>query len=171
MNPSKYNETYHNDWAWSLATKGATIPEIAEAFGVNKKTIERWSVEHPAFGESLNEGRELANSRIEKSLYKKALGYTVTETHRTIQVDKDGNAKPVKIETTDKHFAPDTGAIIYWLKNRNPKGWRDRPVDDKLVLEIDTSLASLSLEDLRKIAYGAFVVGEENAERNTAGED
>ena len=30
---SKYNPEYHDDWAWSLAVKGATNDEIAEAFG------------------------------------------------------------------------------------------------------------------------------------------
>lgn len=29
---SKYNPEYHDDWAWSLAIKGATNDEIAEAF-------------------------------------------------------------------------------------------------------------------------------------------
>ena len=24
-----------------------------------------------------------------------------------------------------KHYAPDTTAIIYWLKNRQPQNWRD----------------------------------------------
>ena len=32
---SKYNPEYHDDWAWSLAIKGATNDEIAEAFGIS----------------------------------------------------------------------------------------------------------------------------------------
>lgn len=28
--PLKYNQAYHDDWAWSLAIKGATDVEIAE---------------------------------------------------------------------------------------------------------------------------------------------
>ena len=36
---SKYNEKYHDDWAWSLAIKGATNEEIAEAFGISVRTF------------------------------------------------------------------------------------------------------------------------------------
>ena len=36
--PLKYNAEYHDDWAWSLALKGATDQEVAEAFGVSKRT-------------------------------------------------------------------------------------------------------------------------------------
>lgn len=35
--PLKYNQAYHDDWAWSLAIKGATDVEIAEAFGISLK--------------------------------------------------------------------------------------------------------------------------------------
>ena len=40
--PSKYNSEYHDDWAWSLAIKGATNDEIAEAFGISVRTFIRW---------------------------------------------------------------------------------------------------------------------------------
>ena len=40
--PLKYNQAYHDDWAWSLAIKGATDVEIAEAFGISVRTLNRW---------------------------------------------------------------------------------------------------------------------------------
>ena len=51
---SKYNPEYHDDWAWSLAIKGATNDEIAEAFGISTRTFIRWKQEH----ESLNDAVE-----------------------------------------------------------------------------------------------------------------
>lgn len=37
--PLKYNPAYHDDWAWSLAIKGATDQDIADAFHVSRRTI------------------------------------------------------------------------------------------------------------------------------------
>ena len=34
-----YNQKFHDDWAWSLAIRGATDAEIAEAMHVSRKTI------------------------------------------------------------------------------------------------------------------------------------
>ena len=36
----------------------------------------------------------------------------------------------------DKHYPPDSTAAIFWLKNRQPKVWRDR-VEQKVVLSED----------------------------------
>lgn len=37
-----YNQKFHDDWAWSLAIRGATDAEIAEAMHVSRKTICSW---------------------------------------------------------------------------------------------------------------------------------
>lgn len=47
--PLKYNQAYHDDWAWSLAIKGATDVEIAEAFGISVRTLNRWKKDHESF--------------------------------------------------------------------------------------------------------------------------
>lgn len=39
---SKYNPQYHDDWAWSLAVKGATNEEIADAFHISLRTLQNW---------------------------------------------------------------------------------------------------------------------------------
>ena len=52
-----YNPDYHDDWAWSLALKGATDQELAEAFGVSKRTILRWKNEHPLLQKRTRGGR------------------------------------------------------------------------------------------------------------------
>ena len=54
-----YNPDYHDDWAWSLALKGATDQELAEAFGVSKRTILRWKNEHPSFAEAYQRGKDV----------------------------------------------------------------------------------------------------------------
>lgn len=124
---SKYNPDYHDDWAWSLAAMGATNEEIAEAFGVNEKTIRRWAKTYDSFGKALIEGKGISDAKVVKSLYQRATGYDYTETKKVVETDKNGNIKPVKIEETKKHVPADVTAQIYWLKNRQRSKWSDRP--------------------------------------------
>ena len=43
-------------------------------------------------------------------------------------LDAQGNT--VKLtEVTEETLPPDTTAMIYWLKNRQPALWRDRPAE------------------------------------------
>ena len=123
---SKYNPEYHNDWAWSLAIKGATNDEIAEAFGISVRTFIRWMQKYESLKEAVDVGKNIADSKVEKSLYQRAVGYQVTDTEKTIDMDKDGNPKPVRIKNITKHVAPDTMAIMYWLNNRKRAYWSQR---------------------------------------------
>lgn len=124
-NVAKYNQDYHDDWAWSLAVRGCTDKEIAEAMHVTRKTICAWKKEHPTFEKSLNEGKEIADSKIERSLYKSASGYYVDEEERIIEVNKDGTTKLGDLKTRKKYIPPNVTAQIFWLKNRKKDQWRD----------------------------------------------
>ena len=104
---SKYNPEYHDDWAWSLAIKGATNDEIAEAFGISTRTFIRWKQEHESLNDAVERGKNIADSKVEKALYQRALGYQITDTEKTIDMDKDGNPKPVRIKNTTKNIVPD----------------------------------------------------------------
>ena len=125
----KYNPKYHDPWAWSLASKGATDEEIADAMGISRKTIQRWSYTTDAsgekvltsIGEALQTGKEVADARVEQSLYKRCLGYDVEEEEKIIDVNRDGSSKIGKISTKKRHIPPDTMAIMYWLNNRSRK--------------------------------------------------
>ncbi len=123
----KYNALYHDDWAWSMAAMGATNEEIAEAMGVSKRTIIRWVKEHESFGKAMAEGKGVSDAKVIRSLYQRATGYDYTEEKKIVDVDKDGNVKPVRVETTKKHVPPDVAAQCFWLKNRQRDRWQDSP--------------------------------------------
>ena len=123
---SKYNPEYHDDWAWSLAIKGATDQEIADAFGISRRTLLRWRSEYPSLEDQITRGKDIADSKVEKSLFLRATGYQITDTERTIDMDKDGNPKPVRVKTTTKTIIPDTMACMYWLNNRKRSQWAQR---------------------------------------------
>lgn len=146
---SRYNADFHDNWAWSLAIKGATTAEIAEAFGVSSRTIERWAIQHPTFKEHLYSAKEKANGTVEKSLYERANGYYVTETKTvTGLIDKNGMPLPPRVETTKKYIAGDVGAMIFWLKNRDRDNWRDKPVADTVKIESESELVKIYLPQL-----------------------
>lgn len=113
-----YNQEYHDDWAWSLAIKGATDDEIADAFGVSVRSINAWKNRHASFRKKMNEGKNSANAKVELSLYRRAVGFECEDTETLIEMDAHGNQKPLKIRKTKKYLAPDTMAIMYWLNNR-----------------------------------------------------
>lgn len=123
---SKYNMNYHDDWAWSLAIKGSTNKEIAEAFGISERTFIRWRKKYPTLDEVVLNGKNIADARIEKSLYQRATGYSVTDTEKIVDIDQDGNTKPVRIKNVTKHIPPDTMAIMYWLNNRQRPHWSQK---------------------------------------------
>lgn len=59
--------------------------------------------------------------QVEEALLQRALGMTVREV-RVEETDK--GAKTV---TTEKAVPPDLSAQIFYLKNRSPQRWREKP--------------------------------------------
>lgn len=132
--PTKYRPEAHVPWGVSLARRGCTVAEIAEAFGVSERTVYRWSKAHPEFCQALNESRSEADEAVVESLYAKACGNSRRVTKKKREV-LDSSGRKVKLtEVIEETLPPDTTAMIYWLKNRQPELWRDRPpeaIDDK----------------------------------------
>ena len=122
----KYDPQYHDAWAFSLAIKGATDGEIAEAFGVARRTVIRWQKTKndkgeetlTSFGEAIRAGKEQADAQVIKKLYERCVGYETTEVQQVIEMDGDGKPRIKESRTSKKHVAPDVMAIMYWLNNR-----------------------------------------------------
>lgn len=112
-----------------LAGLGMIMDEIAIFWGVHKRTVERWAKRHPEFRRALKEGRLIADNKVEKSLYERAIGFETTERHYEIEYEQDqaGAVKAMKKLKKEivKQIAGDTTAIIFFLKNRRPDKWRD----------------------------------------------
>ena len=123
---STYNPDLHPNWVWSLAIQGKTIAEIAKEIGVARSTLNKWISENKELEEAVNEGRDIADAKVERSLYQRAIGYTFKEKKVVQTVDKDGKQKPARVEVTEKVVPPDVTAQIFWLKNRKPAKYRDK---------------------------------------------
>jgi hypothetical protein len=89
---------------------------------VDVRTIYRWKSDHDKFCQSLKAGKNVADDRVERSLYQKAVGYEQDEVKIFMPAGADN---PVYAPFRAK-IAPDTTAAIFWLKNRRKEDWRDK---------------------------------------------
>lgn len=117
--PTKYKKEY-DEQAYKLALLGATDKEIGDFFNVEEATINNWKKSHPDFFVSIKKGKNIADAEVANKLYHRALGYE----HEEDKIFND-NGKALIVPTT-KHYPPETAAAIFWLKNRQPKKWRDK---------------------------------------------
>ena len=117
---TKYKDDYVQ-LAFNYCLMGATDADLATFFDVSESTINNWKVEHSEFLESIKRGKHEADARIASSLYNRAKGYVHKETKIATHEGKITDMLEI-----EKHYAPDTTAAIFWLKNRQPKLWRDK---------------------------------------------
>lgn len=119
--PTDYKPEYCEQ-AKKLCALGATDQEMADFWGVHVRSVYRWKAEHDDFCQALKAGKEVADERVERSLYQKAIGYEQDAVKIFMPASKE---EPVYAEYREK-IAPDTTAAIFWLKNRRPDLWRDK---------------------------------------------
>lgn len=119
--PSEYRSEYVIK-VLEMAERGATDFEIADSLGVSVRTLYRWKAEREDFRQSLKIAKDVADERVERSLYQRAIGYEQDAVKIFMPAGSD---KPVIAEYVEK-IAPDTTAAIFWLKNRKGKEWRDK---------------------------------------------
>lgn len=139
---SKYDPAYALI-ARNYALLGAIDQDLANFFGCTTRTIRNWRDTYPEFDQALKEGKTYADAKVVAALFKKALGYTYTETH-------EASGKTVKKIV---HVKPDTVAQIFWLKCRQPELWNDQ-VNANRVGDNPPSVPQLSdMEVARRIAF------------------
>jgi len=125
--PPKYKPEYARI-AGAMLRRGASISELAEVFGVANRTIHLWQQTHDEFMQQFMQLDEALDSRIERSLAERAVGYTY-DAIKIMQFQGVPVVVPYK-----EHVPPDIGAIKLWLSARKRKEWH---VKDEL--EVSTS--------------------------------
>jgi hypothetical protein len=127
--PSKYRPEFPRQ-AQKLCLLGATNEKLADFFSVAVSTVDKWIKEIPEFSGALKSGRDDADARVANSLFRRALGYK----HKTIKIFQY-EGQSFEHEFIEQ-YPPDPTSCIFWLKNRQPQRWRDKPIsedgDDRL---------------------------------------
>lgn len=103
--------------AWAAA--GLTDAQIAARCGVGRQTLYVWLRQYPDIADSLTAGRQTADEAVEGALYRRALGYNVTET-RTERGEDGGITRTVEYQ---RHVPGAVAAQTYWLSRRCPERW------------------------------------------------
>ena len=119
--PSAYKKEFASQVA-KLAALGATDQEVADFFEVDVRTVYRWKHDHDDFCQALKAGKDVADDRVERSLYQKAIGYEQDE----VKIFMPGGSQEPVYAPFRAKIAPDTTAAIFWLKNRRGEQWRDK---------------------------------------------
>jgi hypothetical protein len=137
--PTDYKAEYAKQ-AEKLCALGATDKEIADFFEVDVRTIYRWKHEHDDFCQSLKVGKDIADERVERSLYQRAIGYEQDE----VKIFMPANAPEPVYAPFRAKIAPDVTAAIFWLKNRRSSDWRDKQeVESTVTHEAGDSVSAL----------------------------
>lgn len=123
--PTKFKPEFISQ-AVKLCALGATDQEMADFFGVDIRTLYRWKADNEEFCHALKAGKEVADERVERSLFQKAIGYEQEEVKIFMPA---GREEPVYAPFRAK-VPPDTTAAIFWLKNRRPDLWRDKTAQE-----------------------------------------
>ena len=126
------------------ARDGLTDEQIAHNIGISRSTLNEWKKKYPDISDTLKKGKDVVDIQVENALLKRALGYKYKET--TKELTKSGFMMVTK--EVIKEVVPDTTAQIFWLKNRRPDKWRDKPVavesdvyeDDGLLTALDAQV-------------------------------
>ncbi|MBO5969503.1 MAG: helix-turn-helix domain-containing protein [Clostridia bacterium] len=141
--------------AW--ARDGLTDEQIAQKCGISRSTLSEWKNKYPDISDALRRGKEIVDVEVENALYRKCLGYNVPITKhfklKEIQYDEDTGKKISEVEKLVEveeqvHIPADTTAQKFWLSNRCPDKWRDKPEFPAAARpDIVTDPLSAALED------------------------
>jgi hypothetical protein len=142
------------------AREGLTDKDIADNIGIGYSTFTAWKSKNKAIQEALKRGKAPVDFKVENQLLKSALGYYVTvkepvKLKTKKQLKDKGTIEEEHIEWIEKQvFIPPVPACqFFWLKNRKPNNWRDRPeassafIDEATRNEVNKLVESISKND------------------------
>lgn len=115
--PTKFEPRF-SEMAHNMALLGLTDTEMCKVLDITRPTFQVWRKKHPAFDEAVRSGKEVADAKVAKALFDRAVGCSVPDTVVTAY-QGDITKTPMR-----RHFPPEVGAIALWLHNRQPQRWR-----------------------------------------------
>lgn len=150
--PTKFKEDYIRLARIHFGEDGYTDIKFCELLEIGRRTFNDWRRDNEEFKQAVQEGKdEFDTNKVEKSLFKRAVGYRYTETIR----EPDDNGKLQVVKTVSKHIA-DTTAMIFWLKNRRRERWKDikaveasGPDGGAIPIDLQGLLKGLTTDELR----------------------
>lgn len=110
------------------ARDGLTDQQIAENIGISRSTLSLWKIKYPDISDTLKNNKDIVDRQVENALLECALGARQCETVEELMKDSmTGEEKLTLVKRVEKQYPGNTLAQMFWLKNRKPKDWRDKP--------------------------------------------
>ena len=107
-----------------MASDGLTQNQIADALGVNFRTLQRYIEQEDELRKAINSGREVAIKEVENAMFNSAIGgkVTIKKGMKVKKVIYENGRKKGEVETVEPYdeevyVKPDTQAGIFLLKN------------------------------------------------------
>ena len=116
-----YNPDVHPAIVRAMASAGLGDHEMADVCGVTLHLFDRWIVRHPEFAQAHLIGNEQADARVERALYRRAVGYDSDDAKVIVH---EGEQMVIRYR---RHRPPDVSAIKFWLCNRKRDVWQNNP--------------------------------------------
>lgn len=116
--------------------KGMTLAKLAATLGIGRTTLYLYLQKDSDFLNAIEKALTMADDIVEISLYRRAIGYTHAEEKIFCHEGQVIRAKTIK------HYPPSEVAMQFWLKNRQPERWQDKPSDDSETKDIPIVIAS-----------------------------
>ena len=118
------------------ARSGLIDAQIAKNIGISTQTLYEWTRKFPSLSDALKRGKKPVDEEVENALLKSALGFEYEETITEIIEGPEGTQRK-QIKKIKRYSPPSNTAQIFWLKNRRPEKWRDKPttVEDNSTME------------------------------------
>ena len=100
---------------------GATDAQLARAFEVTSVTIWNWRRRHKEFADATKEGKAFFDEQVVRALAQRAVGYSYDQEQLKVVNGV------IERRWVRKYIPPDVRACQFWLNNRCPEQWSDRP--------------------------------------------
>ena len=136
------------------ARDGLTDEQIAHNMGINRDTLNEWKKRFPDISATIKKSKEVVDRIVENALYDRACGgiKTLKKPYKVKMEYFDEHGRKCYREeiimADEQVYIPgDTTAQIFWLKNRRPDLWRDKPENNKTDSTITVKFAQADMAE------------------------
>lgn len=114
------------DFIKDATKKLLTQKEICRKLGIHETTFLKMKKDHPDFAEAIVNAKYDLKIELVNALYKKAVGYDVTDEVQYIEDQGKGKPPKRKITKNKKHIPPDKFCALYLLTKHFGLEYSDR---------------------------------------------
>lgn len=122
-----------------------TLKEIAAYIGISESTLGRWRKQSEAFDEAIQQKVDIEDRRrVQKALLEACFDRKVRTVSKKQVLDRNGEVHDL-VEEKTTIIPADVRAQKFYLTNRNPARWKDKP--DVLAEEESAVTAFIPVDD------------------------